>query len=96
MKSILDPSFKYAPSYTDVRKTFAKALREERLKAKQRGEQKRVVVEIRSFKMQGTRRSRFIQSLSGHVRINLDEIRHSAKQFGVSIERLPAVIAQVR
>jgi len=47
-------------------------------------------------KMQVTRRSPFIQSLSGHVRINMDEIRHSAKQFGVSIERLPAVIAQVR
>jgi len=45
MKSILDPSFKYTPSTsTDVRKTFAKVLRQERLKAKQQEEQKRVVV----------------------------------------------------
>jgi len=41
MKSILDRSFKYTPSTsTDVRKTFAKALREERLKAQQKDEQK--------------------------------------------------------
>ena len=47
MKSILDRSFKYTPSTsTDVRKTFAKALREERLKAKQKEEQKQVVVDI--------------------------------------------------
>ena len=47
MKSILDPSFNYIPSTsTDVRKTFAKALREERLKAKQKEEQKPVVVDI--------------------------------------------------
>ena len=47
MKSILDPSFKYVPSTsTDVRKTFAKAFREERLKAKQNEEQKPVVVDI--------------------------------------------------
>ena len=47
MKSILDPTFKYIPSTsTDVRKTFAKALREERLKAKQKEEQKPVVVDI--------------------------------------------------
>jgi len=47
MKSILDPSFKYTPSTsTDVRKTFAKVLRQERLKAKQQEEQKRVVVPI--------------------------------------------------
>jgi hypothetical protein len=51
MKSILDPSFKYIPSTsTDVRKTFAKALREERLKAKQKEEQKRVLVAIQSLK----------------------------------------------
>jgi len=50
MKSILDPSFKYIPSTsTDVRKTFAKALREERLKAKQKEEQKRIVVAIQSL-----------------------------------------------
>ena len=53
MKSILDPSFKYIPSAsTDVRKTFQKALREERLKAKQMEEQKRVVVAIKSLKGQ--------------------------------------------
>jgi len=47
MKSILDRSFKYTPSTsTDVRKTFAKVLREERLKAKQKKEQKPVVVDI--------------------------------------------------
>jgi len=47
MKSILDRSFKYTPSTsTDVRKTFAKAFREERLKAKQKEEQKPVVVDI--------------------------------------------------
>ena len=47
MKSILDPSFKYIPSTsTDVRKTFAKALREERLKAKQKEGQKPVVMDI--------------------------------------------------
>jgi uncharacterized protein related to proFAR isomerase len=51
MKSILDPTFKYTPSTnTDVRKTFAKVLREERLKAKQEQERKRVVVEIKSLK----------------------------------------------
>jgi len=51
MKSILDPSFKYTPSIsTDVRKTFAKVLRQERLKAKQKKEQKRVVVAINSLK----------------------------------------------
>ena len=45
MKSILDPSFKYVPSTsTDVRKTFAKILRAERLKAKQKEEQKPVVM----------------------------------------------------
>jgi hypothetical protein len=53
MKSILDPTFKYTPSTnTDVRKTFAKVLREERLKAKQEQERKRVVVEIKSLKGQ--------------------------------------------
>ena len=47
MKSILDRSFKYTPSTsTDVRKTFAKVLREERLKVKQKEEQKPVVVDI--------------------------------------------------
>ena len=47
MKSILDRSFKYTPSTsTDVRKTFAKAFREERLKAKQNEEQKPLVVDI--------------------------------------------------
>ena len=47
MKSILDRSFKYTPSTsTDVRKTFAKVLREERLKAKQKDAQKPVVVDI--------------------------------------------------
>ena len=51
MKSILDPSFKYIPSTsTDVRKTFAKVLREERLKAKQQEEQKRFVIDIRKLK----------------------------------------------
>ena len=51
MKSILDPSFKYIPSAsTDVRKTFQKALREERLKEKQKEEQKRVLVAIQSLK----------------------------------------------
>jgi hypothetical protein len=51
MKSILDPSFKYTPSTsTDVRKTFAKALREERLKEKQREEQRPFVVDINSRK----------------------------------------------
>ena len=50
-KSILDPSFKYTPSTsTDVRKTFAKALREERLKEKQREEQRPFVVDINSRK----------------------------------------------
>ena len=47
MKSILDRSFKYTPSTsTDVRKTFAKVLREESLRAKQKEEQKPVVVDI--------------------------------------------------
>ena len=47
MKSILDPSFKYTPSTsTDVRKTFAKILRAERLKAKHKKEQKPIVVDI--------------------------------------------------
>jgi hypothetical protein len=51
MKSILDPSFKYTPSTsTDVRKTFAKVLRQERLKAKQQEEQERIVVPITSPK----------------------------------------------
>jgi uncharacterized protein related to proFAR isomerase len=51
MKSILDPSFKYTPSIsTDVRKTFAKVRRRERLKATQKEEQKRVVVAINSLK----------------------------------------------
>ena len=51
MKSILDPSFKYTPSIsTDVRKTFAKVRRQERLKSKQKEEQKRVVVAINSLK----------------------------------------------
>ena len=51
MKSILDPAFKYTPSTnTDVRKTFAKVLREERLKAKQEQERKQVIVDIKSLK----------------------------------------------
>jgi hypothetical protein len=51
MKSILDRSFKYTPSTrTDLRKTFAKALREQRLKAKQAEEQKPVVGNIFSLK----------------------------------------------
>ena len=51
MKSILDRSFKYTPSTsTDLRKSFAKARREERLKAKQKEEQKRVLVAIQSLK----------------------------------------------
>jgi hypothetical protein len=51
MKSILDRSFKYIPSTrTDLRKTFAKALREQRLKAKQTDEQKPVVANIFSLK----------------------------------------------
>jgi hypothetical protein len=51
MKSILDPSFKYTPSTsTDVRKTFAKAFREERLKEKRREEQRPFVVDISSRK----------------------------------------------
>jgi hypothetical protein len=50
MKSILDRSFKYTPSTsTDVRKTFAKALREARLKAKQ-GEAEKQVVDIFKLK----------------------------------------------
>ena len=49
MKSILDPSFKYTPSTsTDVRKTFAKILREERLKAKQKEWQKPVLILTRT------------------------------------------------
>jgi hypothetical protein len=56
MKSILDPSFKYTPSTsTDVRKTFAKVLREERLKAKMKEEQRRVVADIHSLKSKVTR-----------------------------------------
>ena len=51
MKSILDRSFKYTPSTnTDVRKTFAKALREARLKAKQEEAEKPVVVDILKLK----------------------------------------------
>jgi hypothetical protein len=51
MKSILDRSFKYTPSTrTNLRKTFAKALREQRLKAKQTDEQKPVVANIFSLK----------------------------------------------
>jgi len=55
MKSILDRTFKYIPSTnTDVRKTFAKVLREERLKAKQKEQQKEqqkpVTVDIHSLK----------------------------------------------
>ncbi len=51
MKSILDRSFKYTPSMrTDLRKTFARALREQRLKAKQMEEQKPVVANIFSLK----------------------------------------------
>jgi hypothetical protein len=51
MKSILDRSFKYTPSKrTDLRKTFARALREQRLKAKQTEEQKPVVANIFSLK----------------------------------------------
>ena len=51
MKSILDRTFKYIPSTnTDVRKTFAKVLREERLKAKQKEQQKPVTVDIHSLK----------------------------------------------
>jgi len=52
MKSILDRSFKYTSSTsTDLRKTFAKALREERLKAKQKEQQKPVTVDIHSLKV---------------------------------------------
>jgi len=44
MKSILDRSFKYIPSSnTNLRKTFAKARREQRLKTKQTEEQKSVI-----------------------------------------------------
>jgi glutamate racemase len=51
MKSILDPSFKYIPSTsTDVSRTFAKALREERLKAKKMEEQRRIVTDIFKLK----------------------------------------------
>jgi hypothetical protein len=51
MKSILDRSFKYTPSTsTDLRKTFAKARREQRLKVKQADEQKPVVVNILKLK----------------------------------------------
>ena len=51
MKSILDRSFKYTPSTsTDLRKTFARALREQRLKAKQAEEQKPVVGNIYALK----------------------------------------------
>ena len=53
MKSILDSSFKYTPSTnTDVRKTFAKALREEHLKAKQMDEQKKFAANICKLKSQ--------------------------------------------
>ena len=52
MKSILDRSFKYTSSTsTDLRKTFAKALREQRLKRKQKDEQKQVVANIYSLKV---------------------------------------------
>ena len=51
MKSILDPSFKYTSSTnTDVRRTFAKVLREECLKEKQKQEQKPVGLNINSLK----------------------------------------------
>ena len=41
MKSILDRSFKYTPSSdTDLRKTFAKARREQRLNTKPTAQQK--------------------------------------------------------
>jgi len=51
MKSILDRSFKYTSSIsTDLRKTFAKALREQRLKRKQKDEQKQVVANLYSLK----------------------------------------------
>jgi hypothetical protein len=53
MKSILDPSFKYIPSTsTDVRKTFAKVLRQERLKPKQKEEQKQAAANIFRLKSQ--------------------------------------------
>jgi hypothetical protein len=51
MKSILDRSFKYTPSAsTDLRNTFAKAIREQRLKANQQDSQKPVVANIFSLK----------------------------------------------
>jgi len=51
MKSILDRAFKYTPSSnTDLRKTFAKARREQRLQAKRTEEQKPVVTKIFSLK----------------------------------------------
>jgi len=51
MKSILDRSFKYTSSIsTDLRKTFAKALREQRLKRRQKDEQKQVVANLYSLK----------------------------------------------
>ena len=51
MKSILDRSFKYTPSSsTDLRKTFAKARREQRLNAKPMKEQKPIVANIFSLK----------------------------------------------
>jgi len=53
MKSILDRSFKYTPSTsTDLRKTFAKARREQGLKLKEAYEQKSVVINILKLKSQ--------------------------------------------
>jgi hypothetical protein len=51
MKSILDRSFKYTPSSnTDLRKTFAKVRREQRLNTKPTAEQKSISVNIFSLK----------------------------------------------
>jgi hypothetical protein len=53
MKSILDRSFKYTPSFkTDLRKTFTKLRREQRLSNKATGEQSSIraknVVELKN------------------------------------------------
>jgi hypothetical protein len=51
MKSILDRSFKYTPSSkTDLRKTFAKLRREQRLNTKPMAEQKSIRANIFALK----------------------------------------------
>ena len=51
MKSILDRSFRYTPSSkTDLRKTFAKLRREQRLNTRPTAERKSIRVNIFSLK----------------------------------------------